>query len=99
VRIYTTSKQQLVAGAPRTHRWWFATLVLCAVITLFAGYWVFHCADDAVTPEFCAKALSTVMLVVLPGLVMTGRIVREPRPSFVSASPPRLYRPPRLSLA
>jgi hypothetical protein len=97
--MYATSKQQLVAGAPRTHRWWFATLVLCAVITLFAGYWVFHCADDAVTPEFCAKALSTVMLVVLPGLVMTGRIVREPRPSFVSASPPRLFRPPRLSLA
>lgn len=99
MRLHTTTMQRLVTGSPRNRCWWLTMLALAMLVTLFAGYWLLHCADDTVTPEFCAKTLSSVVLVVLPGLMMIGRLVSEPRLSFVSASLPRFYRPPRLSLA
>lgn len=91
--------QRLVNGSPRNTRWWVTTLALAIVVTLFAGYWLLHCSNGAATPEFCAKVLPSVLLVNFSGLAMSGRLLREPRPPFLSAPLVRVYRPPRLSLA
>ncbi|MBI4011298.1 MAG: hypothetical protein HY359_03235 [Candidatus Rokubacteria bacterium] len=77
--------------------WLLATAAAFIVLALLAGYWVFHCADGAMTPEFCATMLTSVVLVLLARPLLSGWLTLEAMPAVASVARCRFYRPPELS--
>jgi hypothetical protein len=93
-RIVAMNRMAKYRGATR---WLLPTAAAFIVLALLAGYWVFHCADGAMTPEFCAKVLTSVVLILLARPPLSGGLTLEVMPAVASAARSRLYRPPRLS--
>lgn len=77
--------------------WLLATAAAFVVLALLAGYWVFHCADGAMTPEFCATVLTSVVLILLARPLLSGWLTLEAMPAVASVARCRFYRPPELS--
>jgi hypothetical protein len=78
-------------------RWLVATAAVFIILALLAGYWVFHCADGAMSPEFCATVLTSVVLILLARPPLSGWLTLEVVPAVASAARCRFYRPPELS--
>lgn len=80
-----------------TTRWLVAAAAAFIVLALLAGYWVFHCADGAMSPEFCATVLTSVVLILLARPPLSGWLTLETMPAVASAAGCRFYRPPEPS--
>ncbi len=86
-----------IANSRGATPWLLATVAAFIVLTLLAGYWVFHCTDGAMTPEFCAAVLTSVVLILLARPLLSGWLTLEVMPAVASAARCRFYRPPELS--
>lgn len=93
-RIVAINRMAKYRGATR---WLLATAATFIVLALLAGYGVFHCADGAMTPQFCAQVLTSVVLILLARPLLSGWLTLEVMPPVASAARCRIYRPPELS--
>lgn len=82
----------------RKDRWQGIVSLLSAILIVAGAFAALHCVDDhGMDPDLCAMLMGAVTIVVLAGLLVSGRLAADIAPTLTPFALAPLALPPEIS--